>query len=297
MSKPDRDRIEKQIEVRAPRSRVWRAISSPKDVGTWFGLGEPLEIAGELKAGAQWMGTWRVDGKEVRELFCTIEVVEPESLLAFRWVPFEVPAGEDAATQPTTRIEMRLEDIPGGTRLTVSESGFASLPADKQYKREQNGDGWAVQVHSIARYVLGTIEVRVEDRIARPVDDVFEAIIDPARMAQYFVTHGSARMEAGKRVTWEFGDVGVTLDVEVRQVSRKSVSFLWRATGTPTVVTLTLEADGDATKITAVELPFELSEEAAVRATGQVRGWTDFCLCLKAYLVHGINLRTGTRVA
>ena len=293
-----KDRIEKQIEVRAPRSRVWQAISNPKDFGTWFGLGEPLDIAGELVPGAQWMGTWRVDGKDVRELFCTIEVVEPESLLAFRWVPFEVPAGEDPAAQPTTRIEMRLEEIAGGTRITVSESGFAALPADKQYKREQNGDGWALQLHSIARHVLGTIEVRLEDRIARPVAEVFEAIVDPAKMANYFVTHGSARMEAGTRVTWEFGDVGATLAVDVREVVAASkISFLWHATGTPTQVTLTLAADRDGTTITAAEGPFELAEEAAVRAIGQTRGWTDFCLCLKAYLVHGINLRTGARVA
>ncbi len=294
MTKPDLDRIEKQIDLKAPRERVWRAIASAKEFGTWFGLGAGLELEGELVPGAKIAGIWQVDGREVREHFFTVEAIEPERLLAFRWVPYELPEGANHADHPTTRIEMRLEDIAGGTRLTVSESGFAALPADKQYKRQQNGDGWAVQVHAIAQHVLGRVTVEVEDVVARPVAAVFEAIVDPAKMAQYFISRGSARLESGKQVTWEWSDVGTTLPIEVREVvADKKVSFLWTATGTPTVVTLALEPDGERTKITATEIPFELSEEAAARAIGQTRGWTDFCCCLKACLQHGINLRVG----
>ena len=291
------DRVEKTIELRAPRSRVWRAISSGKEFGAWFGLGSPLELVGDFTPGAKIAGKWTVDGRETVEHFCTIERVEPERLLVFSWVPYELPPGASAEGHPTTRIEFRLDEIADGTRLTVVESGFAKLPADKQYKRGENAEGWAIQVHAIACHVLGRIDVRVEHQIARPVADVLEAIVDPARMAQYFISRGSARMTTGATIEWEWADVGAQATVRVRSVEPDKVTFVWGAGGSATQVTLALEPAGDGTKIVATEMPFELSEESAARAIQQTQGWTDFCCSLKAYLVHGINLRTGNRVA
>ena len=292
----DPDCVEKTIELRAPRSRVWRAISNAKDFATWFGLGQPLQLEGDFVAGARIAGKWKVDGKEMSEQFCTIERIEPEQLLVFRWVPYELAPGDDPDQQPTTRIEMRLEEIAGGTRLTVVEAGFSQLPPDKQYKAFENANGWELQLHSIAQHVLGRIPVRVERRIGRPPTDVLEAIVDPARMASYFISRGSARMTPNAKLEWEWSDVGAKLDIHVRAVAPDHVTFLWSATGTPTQVTLALTADGDGTKLVATELPFELSEDGAARAVQQTQGWTDFCCSLEAYLVHGINLRTGKRV-
>lgn len=294
MSEPDQDRVEKTIELRAPRSRVWRAIASAQEFGTWFGLGEPLRLEGDFVPGGRIIGIWDVGGREVRELFCTIERVEPERVLSFRWVPYEIPEGDDPAKHPTTRIEFRLDDIEIGTRLTVVESGFAALPPDKQYKRDQNAQGWAVQVQSIAAHVLGAVTVKVEDRIARPAADVFEAIVDPAKMAQYFISRGSARLGPAAKVEWEWADVGAKLEVQVGQFEPNAkLSFAWSATGIPTKVTIMLTPDGDATKLVVTEAPFALSEERVALALRQTQGWTDFCCCLKAYLQHGINLRLG----
>src|SRR5688572_12747499 len=148
MSKSNRDdRVEKVIELRAPRSRVWRAISNGKDFGAWFGLGSELELEGDFVPGAEITGKWIVDGKAVNEHFCTIDKVVPEQLLSFEWIPYELSPGEDTSKHPRTHVEFRLDELPHGTRLTVSESGFAKLPADKQYKRDENGRGWAVQAH------------------------------------------------------------------------------------------------------------------------------------------------------
>ncbi len=296
MSKVDPDRVERSIELRAPRSRVWRAVSNPKEFGAWFGLGESLELVGDFVPGARIAGKWRVEGRDVVEHFCTIDEIEPERMLSFHWVPYEVPAGEDHAKHQQTRIEFRLEDMAGGTRLTVVESGFAKLPPDKQYKRDQNGDGWTLQLQSIAQHIHGRVEVKVEDRIARSPADVFEAIVDPAKMSQYFISRGSARMAPGARLDWEWADVGAKVSIEVIQVvPNQKIIFLWPAAGTRTKVTLLLEADGDKTRITASEAPFALTEEGVARALGQNQGWTDFCCCLKAYLQHGINLRLGKR--
>ena len=290
----DPDRVEKTIELRAPRSRVWRAISNGKDFGTWFGLGTPLELVGDFVPGAEIQGKWTVDGRAVHEHFCTIVKVEPERLLAFDWIPYELAPGDDIAKHPRTRIEFRLEDIASGTRLTVVESGFSKLPADKQYKRAENAEGWGIQIHAIAQHVLGRIPVKVEATIARSVAQVREAIVEPKHMTQYFLSSGSGRMETGAQLTWTWSDAGAQAAVRVRQVVDDTITFLWSATGEPSQVTIALVADGAArTKVTITEGPFELSEQVAARAIGQTQGWTDFACCLKAYLEHGIDLRRG----
>lgn len=294
MSRKDPDRVETSIELRAPRSRVWRAISSPGEFGAWFGLGEPLELVGDFAPGARVLGKWRVGGRDVTEPFCTIEAIEPERRLVFTWVPYEVPEGEDHTKHPTTRIEISLEDTAIGTRVTVVEAGFAKLPPDKQYKRDQNAEGWNIQLQSIAQHVLGKVDVKVEDRIARSPAEVFEAVVDPAKMAQYFISRGSGRMELGAKLAWEWSDVGARLEVEVVQLAKdERIVFVWPATGTKTKVTLLFEPDGAGTKVTAMEAPFALTEDGVRRALGQTQGWTDFCCCLKAYLQHGIDLRRG----
>lgn len=293
------DAVEKVIELRASPARVWRAISSPEQFATWFGLGEPLELVGTFTPGGIVDGIWRVDGKPRRDRFCVVDRVEPERVLAFRWVPYELPEGADHDLHPMTRVELRLEPTEDGTRLTIVESGFSSLPADKQYTRDRNGRGWAVQSQAIAQHLLGKIEVRVEARIARPIAEVFEAIVDPARMARYFISQGSGRMETGGHVEWTWADVGATLGVDVIAVEAPSkVRFVWPATGVPTTVALALEPDGDhATKLVATETPFALTEDGARRAMQQTQGWTDFGCCLKAYLQHRIDLRRGAGVA
>jgi uncharacterized protein YndB with AHSA1/START domain len=295
------DRVEKTIEMRAPRSRVWRAISNGKDFGAWFGLGSPLELVGDFVPGAQITGKWTVDGKAVNEHFCTITKVEPETYLAFDWIPYELSPGEDTAKHPRTHVEFRLEDTPTGTRLTVSESGFAKLPADKQYKRADNAQGWALQVHAIAQHVLGRVEVSVETTqlqlaIEKPLAEVREAIVDPARMARYFISKSSGRMESGANLVWEWSDIGAKSDIKVRKVEDTKIVFMWGLTDNPTQVEITLAPHEGGTKLHIVEHPFELSEDSAKRAVGQAQGWAHFCCCLVAYLEHGIDLRRGRRV-
>jgi uncharacterized protein YndB with AHSA1/START domain len=292
----DPDRVEKTLDLRAPKSRVWRAISNPREFGTWFGLGEPLELVGTFEPGGKILVRWA--GRQDLELFCTVDTVEPEQRLTFRWVPYEIADGDDPARHPTTLIEMKLADIEGGTRLTISESGFAQLPADKQYKRDQNGMGWAIQLQSIAQHLLGGVTVEVVDRIAKPPAEVFDAIVDPAKLTQYFISRASGPLPREGKVTWEWSDVGAKLDIEIGQYEQdQKIGFGWSATGLPTKVTLMLERDGGGTKLTAMEAPFALTEDGAKRAMQQTQGWTDFCCCLKAYLVHGIDLRHGRKAS
>jgi uncharacterized protein YndB with AHSA1/START domain len=155
------DRIEKRIVLRAPRERVWRAISDSKAFGTWFGV----EFSGPFVAGSHMTGRivpTKVDVEVARTqepyagatFECTIDRVEAMGLFSFRWHPFAVDPTVDYASEPSTLVEFRLEEIAGGTRLTITESGFDRVPLARRAKAfAANEEGWAGQARLIERYV------------------------------------------------------------------------------------------------------------------------------------------------
>jgi uncharacterized protein YndB with AHSA1/START domain len=112
-------------------------------------------------------------------------------------------------------------------------------------------------------------------------------------MAGYFITSGSDRLEPGKTVTWRWADAGAELEVKVQTVEPdRRVVFSWQATGADTLVTITLTPiDAKTTAVEVSERGWDLDEEGVDAYGQQTGGWADMLLCLKAYLVHGINLR------
>lgn len=145
------DRIEKSMVLRAPRSRVWRALTDSAEFGTWF----RAKLEGGFEVGATGCGRVTYEGYEHLTMEMRIEAIEPESRFAFRWHPGAgVP--EDPATAPTTLVEFRLEDIAGGTRLTVIESGFDALPPElRESAFRDNSSGWTIQMENITTHVGG----------------------------------------------------------------------------------------------------------------------------------------------
>jgi uncharacterized protein YndB with AHSA1/START domain len=138
------------------------------------------------------------------------------------------------------------------------------------------------------------VDVNVKDRILKPVEDVFAAIVDPAKMSGYFTSRGSGPMAPGTRVEWEFADVGAKLLVDVKEIEENhKVVFDWSASGVNARVTIILAARDSSTLVTINETGWPMDREGVSRALGQTAGWTDFLCCMKAYLQHGINLRLG----
>lgn len=140
------------------------------------------------------------------------------------------------------------------------------------------------------------IDVTVENRILQPVGEVFSALVDPAKMAHYFITGASGPMKAGHTLTWEFADVGARMSVDVIEVEHdRKIVFDWQASGEKTRVTIALEpGDPGTTDLRLTEAGWALDREGVKRAMGQQAGWTFTVCCLKAYVQHGINLRLGT---
>jgi len=144
------DRIEKKIVLRAPRSRVWHAIADAEQFGAWFGA----RLEGEFAPGARIEGRITSPGYEHMTMEMTVERVDPERLFSYRWHPYAVEPGVDYSNEPTTLVEFRLDEVTGGTELTVVESGFDRIPVTRRADAlRMNDAGWAEQIKSIERYV------------------------------------------------------------------------------------------------------------------------------------------------
>jgi uncharacterized protein YndB with AHSA1/START domain len=144
------DRIEKSILLRAPRSRVWKALADAEAFGSWFGV----KLEGSFVPGARLHGKVMHPGWEHVPFEITIERMEAEHTFSWRWHPHPDDPKVDYSAEPTTLVVFELKDTPEGTLLTVVESGFDGIPA---YRREQawrgNEQGWAAQMQAIDRYV------------------------------------------------------------------------------------------------------------------------------------------------
>jgi uncharacterized protein YndB with AHSA1/START domain len=167
------DRIEKRVTLRAPVSRVWRAISDAREFGQWFGF----SLEGSFVAGKTIKGSFegaldeaailehqkkvgvtpsKVKLPDKNTVFCTVETIEPERYFSFRWIPYGIDAEADPENEPTTLVEFRLEPVAEGTLLTIVESGFDRVPAHRRARAyRMNEGGWAAQAENLRKHVDG----------------------------------------------------------------------------------------------------------------------------------------------
>lgn len=144
------DLIEKHVEVRATRARVWRAISDAREFGAWFGI----TLDRPFTPGATVLGRLVIPGYEHVSLEILVEKVEPEGYFSYRWHPYAVDPAIDYAAEPTTLVEFRLQETPDGTAITITESGFDRLPAHRRAQAfRMNEAGWAGQSQKLSAYV------------------------------------------------------------------------------------------------------------------------------------------------
>src|SRR5688572_18007802 len=144
------DRIEKRVVLRAPRSRVWRAISTAEEFGTWF----RMNLEGAFAEGATIRGRVTHPGYEHVTLEMLVERIEPERYFSYRWHPYAIDPAVDYSAEPTTLVEFSLEETEGGTALTIVESGFDRIPPARRAEAfRMNDQGWAGQIKNLAQYV------------------------------------------------------------------------------------------------------------------------------------------------
>jgi uncharacterized protein YndB with AHSA1/START domain len=146
------DRIDKKILLRAPKERIWRAITDAAQFGEWFGV----RLEGSFKAGETIRGKLAPAGYEHLTMEMMIERIDPEDSFSYRWHPYAIDPKVDYSGEPTTLVEFRLQDAPDGTMLTIVESGFDGIPAARRaeaYRMDE--EGWTAQVKNIQRHVQG----------------------------------------------------------------------------------------------------------------------------------------------
>jgi uncharacterized protein YndB with AHSA1/START domain len=155
------DRIENKILLRAPRARVWQAIADSKQFGSWFGV----QFDGPFVAGTSLTGKivpTTVDPEvaasqkpyEGAVFQFLVDRVEPLRLFSFRWHPYAVDPAVDYSKEPTTLVVFELDEVTGGTMLTVTESGFDRIPLERRAKAfAANEQGWSAQMKLIEKYL------------------------------------------------------------------------------------------------------------------------------------------------
>src|SRR6202022_2207867 len=144
------DRIEKEILLRPPRSRVWHALADAEQFGAWFGM----KLEGDFASGGRVHGQITLPGHGQVTIEIAIERMDPESRMSYRWHPYAVEANVDYSSEPTTLVEFQLEEVAEGTRLRVVESGFDGIPLARRAEAlRMNDAGWAEELQNIARHV------------------------------------------------------------------------------------------------------------------------------------------------
>lgn len=150
MTRSTTDRIEKSIHLRAPRSRVWRALTDAEEFGAWF----LVDLDGPFVLGERVTGRLRHPDCDHLTFEAQVERMEPEHAFSFRWHPDAAAIDEGFGVESTTLVEFSLEEFEGGTQLTVVESGFDKLPPERRsVALRMNTRGWDEQVKNIAAYV------------------------------------------------------------------------------------------------------------------------------------------------
>jgi len=156
------DRIEKRILLRAPRKRVWRALTDSTEFGSWFGV----KLDGPFVPHARMHGVivpTTIDEEvakaqkphEGKSFEINVEQMEPELLFSFRWHPFAVEPGVDYSSEPMTLVAFVLEDAGKDTLLTVTESGFDQIPLTRRARAfSANEQGWSGVVGLIEKHLL-----------------------------------------------------------------------------------------------------------------------------------------------
>lgn len=149
MSEPE-DRIERSIQINAPVSRVWRALTDHREFGEWF----RVKLDGPFVEGRESTGHITYPGYEHLKWHAVVKEIRPESLFSFTWHPYAIDPEVDYSEETPTLVTFQLEEVPEGCRLSVTESGFDKIPPHRRWDAfESNSGGWTIQMDNIANHV------------------------------------------------------------------------------------------------------------------------------------------------
>jgi uncharacterized protein YndB with AHSA1/START domain len=144
------DRIEKRLELKAPVSRVWRALTDYREFGEWF----RVKLEGPFVVGEISRGYMTYPGYEHLRWEVVVQRMETERLFSFTWHPYAVDSQKDYSAETPTLVEFRLEPARKGTLLVLTESGFDQVPSERRVDAlRMNDGGWTEQMKNVESYL------------------------------------------------------------------------------------------------------------------------------------------------
>ena len=151
MTVAEMTRIDRSIEINAPPQRVWRALTNPAELGAWF----KVKVEGEIATGNEiWMTSMYTEGPCAGYRY-SVRIVEvtPPRRLAWQWQPGVPDPNVDYSREPWTTVTFTLEPAAGGTRVTVSETGFDEISLERRASVfGDNSKGWAEVLTWLQKY-------------------------------------------------------------------------------------------------------------------------------------------------
>jgi uncharacterized protein YndB with AHSA1/START domain len=148
-----KDYIEKRIELKAPVSRVWRALTDYREFGEWF----RVKLDGPFAPGKISRGQVTYPGYDHLKWEAIVQKMEPEKLFSLTWHPYAIDPKKDYSKEPSTLVEFKLEKTTSGTLLILTESGFDKIPSGRRLEAfRMNDGGWTVQMKNIENHVTQT---------------------------------------------------------------------------------------------------------------------------------------------
>ncbi len=146
----DSDRIEKRVTLKAPRARVWKALTDASEFGRWFGV----KLEGPFVPGETARGKITIPNYDHITAEFQVERLEPETYFSYRWHPYAIDPAVDYSNEPTTLVEFRLDEDGPATVLTIIESGFERIPLARRAEAfRMNDGGWTGQIRNIEKHV------------------------------------------------------------------------------------------------------------------------------------------------
>lgn len=278
-----RDKVEREITIRASIERAFAALTDPAHFPTWG----PERVEGVIAPGERPVLDFGAGGR------CAVYVVAVDAprYFAYRWKQGEtdpVALLGDPLEGPNTLVEFHLEIVADGTRVRVVESGLSALPlpagADRDKAAEGMEAGWGLMLGGLAKHfeLPPTADAIANERVLpAPREDVYAALVAPAG---WWAEKVEGKVAAGERAVFDFGPYG-RYPVEVVATEPPSrVAYRWTRDGATTLVEYDLEDAGGATRLRQRESGFDALPDRDARFKRSHQGWAVILGLLERHL-------------
>lgn len=142
--------IERQITIKAPVAKVWKALTDAKQFGQWF----KVDLHSDFVAGKTTKGRNTLKGFEMDMVFHVKEIT-PQTYFSYSWIPFPIDQKFDYSKEEPTLVEFFLEETKNGTLVKVKESGFNKITASRRAEAfKMHTGGWEAQLKNIESFLV-----------------------------------------------------------------------------------------------------------------------------------------------